>query len=107
MGGSHSQTSAPGRSREQRAGTPPAGCGQEHKLLVDRAALEWIGSLPGDQAEAVLLRVVIRLDAASGGRVLAKRPGAVRTAAYRGLRRRQQPWTMTRRATKLDRRGRV
>ena len=50
-------------------------------------ALGLIGSLPRDQAEAVLLRVVVGLDAKSAGRVLGKRPGAVRTAAYRGLRR--------------------
>ena len=57
------------------------------EAMATRAALEWIGSLPRDQAEAVLLRVVIGLDAASAARVLGKRPGAVRTAAYRGLRR--------------------
>jgi RNA polymerase sigma-70 factor (ECF subfamily) len=57
------------------------------EAMTTRAALEWIGSLPRDQAEAVLLRVVIGLDAVSAGRVLGKRPGAVRTAAYRGLRR--------------------
>ena len=50
-------------------------------------ALGLIGSLPRDQAEAVLLRVVVGLDAKSAGRVLGKRPGAVRTAAYRGLRK--------------------
>jgi RNA polymerase sigma-70 factor, ECF subfamily len=42
--------------------------------------------LPADQAEAVLLRVVVGLDAKSAAQVLGKRPGAVRTAAYRGLR---------------------
>lgn len=50
-------------------------------------ALALIATLPQDQAEAVLLRVVIGLDAGSAGRVLGKRAGAVRTAAYRGLRR--------------------
>jgi RNA polymerase sigma-70 factor, ECF subfamily len=50
------------------------------------AALAMIASLPRDQAEAVLMRVVMGLDAASAARVLGKRPGAVRTAAYRGLR---------------------
>ena len=51
------------------------------------SALGLIGTLPRDQAEAVLLRVVVGLDAKSAGRVLGKRPGAVRTAAYRGLRK--------------------
>jgi RNA polymerase sigma-70 factor (ECF subfamily) len=50
-------------------------------------ALGMIGSLPPDQAEAVLLRVVVGLDVASAARVLGKRPGAVRTACHRGLRR--------------------
>ncbi len=51
------------------------------------AALAMIAALPRDQAEAVLLRVVLGLDAKTAARVLGKRPGAVRTAAYRGLRR--------------------
>ncbi|HVV18444.1 MAG TPA: RNA polymerase sigma factor [Pseudonocardiaceae bacterium] len=51
------------------------------------AALALIARLPADQAEAVLLRVVIGVDAPTAARVLGKRPGAVRTAAYRGLHR--------------------
>jgi RNA polymerase sigma-70 factor, ECF subfamily len=50
-------------------------------------AIALIAALPRDQAEAVLLRVVMGLDAAGAGRVLGKRPGAVRVAAHRGLRR--------------------
>jgi RNA polymerase sigma-70 factor (ECF subfamily) len=50
-------------------------------------ALEVIASLPPDQAEAVMLRVVAGLDATQAGTVLGKRPGAVRVAAMRGLRR--------------------
>jgi RNA polymerase sigma-70 factor (ECF subfamily) len=34
-----------------------------------------------------MLRAVVGLDANAAGRVLGKRAGAVRTAAYRGLRR--------------------
>jgi len=55
--------------------------------IATRHALALIASLPPDQAEAVLLRVVVGLDAASAAKVLGKRPGAVRTAAHRGLRR--------------------
>ncbi|HEU5420481.1 MAG TPA: RNA polymerase sigma factor [Streptosporangiaceae bacterium] len=59
------------------------------------AAVALIATLPPDQAEAVLLRVVVGLDAQTAAQVLGKRPGAVRTAAYRGLRslgrRLQQP----------------
>lgn len=51
------------------------------------AAIALIARLPRDQAEAVLLRVVMGMDAESAARVLGKRAGAVRTAAYRGLRR--------------------
>lgn len=43
--------------------------------------------LPRDQAEAVMLRAVLGFDAETAGRILGKRPGAVRTASYRGLRR--------------------
>jgi RNA polymerase sigma-70 factor (ECF subfamily) len=50
------------------------------------AAIRLIATLPPDQAEAVLLRAVVGLDAGSAGRVVGKRAGAVRTAAYRGLR---------------------
>lgn len=50
-------------------------------------ALALIARLPRDQAEAVLLRVVVGLDSAGAAKVLGKRSGAVRTAAYRGLRK--------------------
>jgi RNA polymerase sigma-70 factor, ECF subfamily len=50
-------------------------------------AIRVIATLPPDQAEAVLLRVVMGLDVATTARVLGKREGAVRTAAHRGLRR--------------------
>ncbi len=52
-----------------------------------QAAVAMIADLPPDQAEAVMLRVVMGLDAESAGRVLGKKAGAVRTAAYRGLRK--------------------
>ena len=51
------------------------------------AAIALIATLPPDQAEAVLLRVVVRLDTNAAAAVLRKRPGAVRVAAHRGLRR--------------------
>lgn len=55
-------------------------------ISTDRA-LELIGSLPREQGEAILLRVVLGLDAKHAGQVLGKRPGAVRVCAHRGLRR--------------------
>jgi RNA polymerase sigma-70 factor (ECF subfamily) len=61
--------------------------GQALELMATAAALALISQLPRDQAEVVLLRVVMGLDTAATARVLGKRPGAVRTASYRGLRR--------------------
>ena len=49
------------------------------------AAIAVIRTLPRDQAEAVMLRAVMGLDARTAGAVLGKRPGAVRSAAHRGL----------------------
>ncbi len=54
--------------------------------LATDSALELIAKLPRDQAEAVLLRVVMGLDFKTAAQVLGKRAGAVRTAAHRGLR---------------------
>jgi RNA polymerase sigma-70 factor, ECF subfamily len=56
------------------------------EALATDGALALIAKLPRDQGEAVLLRVVMGLDAKTAAKVLGKRPGAVRTAAYRGLR---------------------
>jgi RNA polymerase sigma-70 factor, ECF subfamily len=50
------------------------------------AALRLIATLPPDQAEAVLLRAVVGLDAETAGKVIGKRAGTVRSAAHRGLR---------------------
>lgn len=81
-----------GRRREEPAETldmpsaPDAG-----SEAVDAAETAWalsrIAALPADQAEAVMLRVVAGLDVAATARVLGKRPGAVRIATMRGLRR--------------------
>ncbi|MGC9380483.1 RNA polymerase sigma factor [Streptomyces sp. MH13] len=60
---------------------------QALETLSTEAALTLVSGLPRDQAEAVLLRVVVGLDGPSAARVLGKRPGAVRTATYRGLKR--------------------
>ncbi|WP_137993780.1 RNA polymerase sigma factor [Streptomyces vilmorinianum] len=57
------------------------------ETLSTEQALALVRRLPRDQAEAVLLRVVVGLDGPATARVLGKRPGAVRTAGHRGLRR--------------------
>jgi len=50
-------------------------------------AVALVSTLPREQAEAVMLRAVIGLDAATAASVLGKRPTAVRVAAHRGLKR--------------------
>lgn len=58
--------------------------------LSTDAALALIASLPRDQAEVIMLRVVAGLDATAVGLILGKSPGAVRVTAHRGLRRLQE-----------------
>jgi RNA polymerase sigma-70 factor (ECF subfamily) len=53
--------------------------------LGTASAIALIRTLPRAQAEAVMLRAVMGLDARTAGDVLGRRPGAVRTAAQRGL----------------------
>jgi len=60
-----------------------AAAASEH--MSTAAAIALIATLPRDQAEAVLLRAVVGLDAVTAGEVLGKRPGTVRVAAHRGL----------------------
>ncbi|MEU0599757.1 RNA polymerase sigma factor [Streptomyces sp. NPDC006393] len=60
---------------------------QAMESLSTERALELVRGLPRDQAEAVLLRVVVGLDGPAAARVLGKRQGAVRTATHRGLKR--------------------
>lgn len=50
------------------------------------AALEAVASLPPDQAEAVLLRVVAGLDVARIAAIMGRSPGSVRVLTHRGLR---------------------
>ncbi|MGW2224656.1 RNA polymerase sigma factor [Streptomyces formicae] len=61
--------------------------GQALEALSTARVLRLVSALPPDQGEAVLLRVVVGLDAPAAARVLGKRPSAVRSAAFRGLRR--------------------
>ncbi|MGC9539863.1 RNA polymerase sigma factor [Streptomyces sp. UG1] len=61
--------------------------GQALEPLSTEDALQLVRGLPRDQAEAVLLRVVVGLDGPAAARVLGKRPRMARTAAHRGLKR--------------------
>jgi RNA polymerase sigma-70 factor (ECF subfamily) len=56
------------------------------EYISTETALALIATLPGDQAEIVVLRVVVGLDASAVGQIVGKSPGAVRVAAHRGLR---------------------
>ncbi|WNM29050.1 RNA polymerase sigma factor [Streptomyces sp. Li-HN-5-11] len=79
----------PGGSEQDVLDLPSPHSTHEQALesLSTERALELVRSLPRDQAEAVLLRVVVGLDGPAAARVLGKRPGAVRTSAHRGLKR--------------------
>ncbi|MEU8776684.1 RNA polymerase sigma factor [Streptomyces sp. NPDC048606] len=61
--------------------------GEAMEALSTGDTMALIAQLPQDQAEAVVLRVVVGLDAKSAAETLGKRPGAVRTAAHRGLKK--------------------
>lgn len=71
---------------EVRPGTVDVGAEVE-EMFSTEAALALIGSLPPDQAEVVLLRHVAGLDVSHVARIVGKRPGTVRVAAHRGLKR--------------------
>ncbi|HEX6360823.1 MAG TPA: RNA polymerase sigma factor [Actinophytocola sp.] len=60
------------------------------RLESTHATIAFIATLPRDQAEAVLLRIVVGLDVEAAAQVMGKRAGAVRTATWRGLRRLSQ-----------------
>ncbi|MFF7469634.1 sigma-70 family RNA polymerase sigma factor [Streptomyces sp. NPDC008092] len=61
--------------------------GEAIEALTTDRTLSLIARLPQDQAEAVVLRVVMGLDAKTAAETLGKRAGAVRTAAHRGLKK--------------------
>jgi RNA polymerase sigma-70 factor (ECF subfamily) len=73
---------------QDSAGAPAPDASAE---AMERSGTAWalrlIATLPPDQAEAVTLRVVAGLDVATTAQVLGKRPGSVRAATMRGLRR--------------------
>lgn len=54
--------------------------------LTTDSALALIASLPKDQAEVIMLRVVAGLDVATVAKLMGKSPGAIRVAAHRALR---------------------
>jgi RNA polymerase sigma-70 factor (ECF subfamily) len=88
-----------GRSRHRRPAVPldltdaaqqltaPDTADQALEAASTQAAMDLIKSLPREQAEIIMLRVVAGLDTSDVARIVGKTPGAVRVAAHRGLRR--------------------
>ena len=88
-----------GRSRARRPAVPLEASGAAEQLMSPdsadlaleavsaQAVVALVASLPPDQAEIIMLRVVAGLDASDVARIVGKTPGAVRVAAHRGLRR--------------------
>jgi len=88
-----------GRSRHRRPAVPldmtdaaqqltaPDTADQALEAASTQAAMDLIKSLPREQAEIIMLRVVAGLDTGDVARIMGKTPGAVRVSAHRGLRR--------------------
>lgn len=66
--------------------SPSAGDDAEREQALARA-LELVATLPHDQREAVMLRVIADLDVADVAAIMNKREGAVRVLVHRGLKR--------------------
>ena len=69
---------------DRRAGDDTAATVLEN--VSTDAALELISTLPREQAEIIVLRVIVCLDVGQVAELVGKKPGAVRVAAHRGLR---------------------
>jgi RNA polymerase sigma-70 factor, ECF subfamily len=69
---------------DRRAGDDTAASALEN--MSTDAALELISTLPREQAEIIVLRVIACLDVGQVAELVGKKPGAVRVAAHRGLR---------------------
>jgi RNA polymerase sigma-70 factor (ECF subfamily) len=85
-----------GRARAARPVVPvaephdrrePAPSAEQHAVEREAtaAALRLVASLPAEQAEMVMLRVVAGLDVAAVAELVGKKPGAVRVAVHRAL----------------------
>jgi RNA polymerase sigma-70 factor, ECF subfamily len=70
---------------EQAAPDDPAAAALEG--ISTRAAIAVVATLPADQAEAIVLRVVAGLGVDQVAAIMGKRPGTVRVLTHRGLRR--------------------
>jgi RNA polymerase sigma-70 factor, ECF subfamily len=70
---------------DQAAPDDPAADAMER--VATRKALAMVATLPADQAEAIVLRVVAGLGVGRVAAIMGKRPGTVRVLTHRGLRR--------------------
>jgi RNA polymerase sigma-70 factor (ECF subfamily) len=69
---------------DRRAGDDTAATALEN--MSTETAIELISTLPREQAEIIVLRIIACLDVAQVAELVGKKPGAVRVAAHRGLR---------------------
>jgi RNA polymerase sigma-70 factor (ECF subfamily) len=87
-----------GRARARRPAVPvasptehvpdPLATSAEEEAVANSAtdeALRLVSSLPAEQAELVMLRVVAGLDVAAVAQLVGKKPGTVRVAVHRAL----------------------
>jgi RNA polymerase sigma-70 factor (ECF subfamily) len=68
------------------AASAPSAETEAIEAISTHGALELVATLPPDQAEMVMLRVVAGLDVATVADIVGKSPGAVRVSVHRGLR---------------------
>jgi len=82
------RSTAPASAEVIEADLPPGDTEAEAMTeLATRAALSLIATLPPDQADVVLLRVLGGFDAAEVAAIMGKRPGTVRVLQHRALTR--------------------
>jgi RNA polymerase sigma-70 factor (ECF subfamily) len=71
--------------QDPRAETAPSAEQHAVEREATEAALRLVATLPAEQAELVMLRVVAGLDVAAVAELVGKKPGTVRVAVHRAL----------------------
>jgi RNA polymerase sigma-70 factor, ECF subfamily len=75
----------PREARDRHIGTAPSAEQDAVEREATASALQLVATLPAEQAEMVMLRVVAGLDVAAVAELVGKKPGAVRVAVHRAL----------------------
>jgi RNA polymerase sigma-70 factor (ECF subfamily) len=75
----------PYAEHDDRADTAPSAEQHAVEREATAGALRLVATLPAEQAEIVMLRVVAGLDVAAVAELVGKKPGAVRVAVHRAL----------------------